>query len=248
MFVKNHLHFLQEGVPRSVVCEGIPNNGHNILCPALKKKERHKVEVVEHYRTVWVGTPRWIWRGHGHVLILLGYKSQLHPGPGYITFLLPRHTSSRKFSYWVISAVCSYKAQNDTREQNLAGNTDRVQVPCLPFFFPAPPWMSQLSVSQCFLALRSSYLANIFLVGHKVMECEVHHVRARYNSQSLKQKGAVRVIQIKNFSELLALQNKQNRSGQGKNEANCTWKKSKQDPTQTLTQIHSKLFGIFKIT
>lgn len=95
----------------------------------------------------------------------------------------------------------------------------------LPVFFPAPPWMSQLSVSHCFLTLRSSYLANIFLVGHKVMESEVHHVRARYNSQSLKQKGAVRVIQIKNFSELLALQNKQNRSGQGKNEANCTWKK-----------------------
>lgn len=117
------------------------------------------------------------------------------------------------------------KHKNDTREQNLAGNTDRVQAPCLPFFFPAPPWMSQLSVSHCFLTLRSSYLANIFLVGHKVMESEVHHVRARYNSQSLKQKGAVRVIQIKNFSELLALQNKQNRSGQGKNEANCTWKK-----------------------
>lgn len=41
------------------------------------------------------------------------------------------------------------------------------------------------------------------------MESEVHHVRARYNSQSLKQEGAVRVIQVKNLSELLALQKKQ---------------------------------------
>lgn len=43
------------------------------------------------------------------------------------------------------------------------------------------------------------------------MESEVNHVRARYNCQSLQQEGAVRVIQVKNLSELQGLQKKQNR-------------------------------------
>lgn len=45
------------------------------------------------------------------------------------------------------------------------------------------------------------------------MESEVNHVRARYDGQSLKQEGAVRVIQVKHLPELLALQKKLNRWG-----------------------------------
>lgn len=70
-----------------------------------------------------------------------------------------------------------------------------------------------LSGSQCFHDLRPRYLANILLVGHKVMESEVNHVRARYNCQGLQQEGVLRVIQVKNLSELQGLQKKQNRWG-----------------------------------
>lgn len=56
------------------------------------------------------------------------------------------------------------------------------------------------------------------------MESEVHHVRARHNGQSFQQKGAVRVIQVKDLAELLALQHKQNKWGEKENEANCTRK------------------------
>lgn len=75
-----------------------------------------------------------------------------------------------------------------------------------------------LCPSQCFSALRPTYLANVLLVGHEVMESEVHHVRARHNGQSFQQKGAVRVIQVKDLAELLALQHKQNKWGEKENE------------------------------
>lgn len=72
--------------------------------------------------------------------------------------------------------------------------------------------------SQYFHDLRPQYLANILLVGHKVMESEVNHIRARYNCQGLQQEGAVRVIQVKNLSELQGLQKKQNRWEEVENE------------------------------
>lgn len=99
-----------------------------------------------------------------------------------------------------------------------------------------------LCPSQCFSALRPTYLANVLLVGHEVMESEVHHVRARHNGQSFQQKGAVRVIQVKDLAELLALQHKQNKWGEKENEQTAPGNnKKRQDPTQTWTQAFQQL-------
>lgn len=97
-----------------------------------------------------------------------------------------------------------------------------------------------LCPSQCFPALRLTYLANILLVGHKVMESEVHHVRARYNCQSFQQKGAVRVIQVKNLTELLALQHRT--SGvKRRMRQTALGKKKIQDTMKTWTQVFQQL-------
>lgn len=74
------------------------------------------------------------------------------------------------------------------------------------------------------------------------MESEVHHVRARHNGQSFQQKGAVRVIQVKDLAELLALQHKQNKWGEKENEQTAPGNnKKRQDPMQTWTQAFQQL-------
>lgn len=41
--VRTHSHFLQEGVSRGVGCEGVPHNGHDVLCPVLGTN-KHRTE------------------------------------------------------------------------------------------------------------------------------------------------------------------------------------------------------------
>lgn len=106
------------------------------------------------------------------------------------------------------------------------------------------------SGSLYFHDLRPRYLANILLVGHKVMESEVNHVRARYDCQGLLQEGAVRVIQVKNLSELQGLQKKQNTWEQLENEGKLPKKHRLQYThlpkfTESISQVAKLLSGMF---
>lgn len=82
------------------------------------------------------------------------------------------------------------------------------------------------------------------------MESEVNHVRARYDCQGLLQEGAVRVIQVKNLSELQRLQKKQNTWEQLENEGKLPKNHRLQYThlpkfTESISQVAKLLSGMF---